>query len=52
MGFLSNPTTYTTQPSLDEEWPLVWLGLVRFTCPKISSIPHYQDGGNYFQRLI
>ena len=36
----SNPTIYTTSPSLDEERPLVWL-VVHFACPVISSIPHY-----------
>ena len=37
----SNSTTYTTSPSLDEDWPLVWLLLVHFACPMISSVPHY-----------
>ena len=40
-GFPSNPTVYTTSPSLDESWPLVWLVAVCFTCPTDSSVPHY-----------
>ena len=36
----SNSTTHATSPSLDEDWPLVWL-VVHFACPTISSIPHY-----------
>ena len=46
IGFLrrssypSNPTIYTTSPSLNEAWPLVWLVVVHFTCPMISSVPH------------
>ena len=36
----SNPTIHTTSPSLDEDWPLVWL-VIDFACPTISSIPHY-----------
>ena len=39
-GLPSNPTIYTTSPSLDEDWPLVWLVVVHFACPTISSIPH------------
>ena len=35
----SNPTIYTTSPSLDEDQPLVWLVVVHFACPTISSIP-------------
>ena len=37
----SNSTIYTTSPSLDEDWPLVWLLLVHFACSMISSVPHY-----------
>ena len=37
----SNPTMYTTSPSLDEDWPLVWLMVAHFACPTISSVPHY-----------
>ena len=40
-GLPSNPTIYTTSPSLDEDWPLVWLVAVHFACPTVSSIPHY-----------
>ena len=40
-GLLSNPTIYTTSPSLDEDQPFVWLTVVHFACPMISSIPHY-----------
>ena len=40
-GHPSNPTIYTTSPSLVEDWPLVWLVLVHFACPMISSVPHY-----------
>ena len=32
---------YTTSPSLDEDQPLVWLVVVHFNCPMISSNPHY-----------
>ena len=28
-------------PSLDEDWPLVWLVVGHLTCPTISSVPHY-----------
>ena len=28
-------------PSLDEEQTLVWLAVVHFICPTVSSIPHY-----------
>ena len=38
---LSNTITYTPSPPLDEEWPLVWLVVIHFTCLKISFIPHY-----------
>lgn len=38
--FPSNLTVYTASPSLDEHWPLVWLVVVHFSCPMISSIPH------------
>ena len=47
IGFLrrslypSNPTIYTTSPSLDAARPLAWLVVVHFTCPMISSVPHY-----------
>ena len=37
----SSPTIYTTSPSLDEDWTLVWLVVVHFTCLMISSIPQY-----------
>ena len=40
-GFLSNTTTYTSSPSLEEDWPLVWLVVVHFTCATISSLLHY-----------
>ena len=40
-GPSSNPTIYTTSPSLDEDQTLVWLTVVHFICPTISSIPHY-----------
>jgi len=33
-------TLYTTY-SLAEDWPLVWLVVVHFTCPMFSSVPHY-----------
>ena len=36
----SNPTIYTTSPFLDEDQTLVWLVVVHFACPTISSIPH------------
>ena len=39
-GLPSNPTIYTTSPTLDEDQPLVWLVVVHFICPMISSIPH------------
>ena len=36
------PSIYTTLPSLDEDWPLVWLVVGgHFTFPVIFSIPHY-----------
>ena len=37
-GLSSNPTIYTISPSLDEDWPLMLLVVVHFTCPMISSI--------------
>ena len=40
-GLPSNLTVYTTSLSLVEDRPLVWLVVVHFTCPTISSIPHY-----------
>ena len=40
-GLPSNPTIYTTSPSLDEDQPLLWLVMVYFACPTISSVPHY-----------
>ena len=40
-GLPSNPTIYTTSPSLDEDRPLAWLAVVHFACPMISSVPHY-----------
>ena len=40
-GLPSRPTMYTAPPPLDGEWPLVWLMVVRFACPVISSISHY-----------
>ena len=39
-GLPSNPTIYTTSPSSDEDRRLVWLVVVHFSCPRISSIPH------------
>ena len=39
-GHPSNPTIYTTSPSLDEDRPLLWLVVVHFACPTISSVPH------------
>ena len=37
-GLASNPNTiYTVSPSLDEDWPLVWLVVAHFTYPTISS---------------
>ena len=36
-----NPTTYTASPSLEEDRTLVWLVVVHFPCPMISSGPHY-----------
>ena len=39
-GFPSNPTIYTTSPSLAEDHPLVWLVVVHFACHMISSVPH------------
>ena len=38
---------YTTPPSLDEDRPLVWLVVVHFTWPTISSIPHYCTVGTF-----
>ena len=41
-GLPSSPTTYTTLPSLDEDWPLVWLLCGdSFHLPLISSAPQY-----------
>ena len=40
LGLPFNPTIYRL-PSLDEDQTLVWLLVVHFTCPMISSIPHY-----------
>ena len=40
-GLPSNPTIYTTSPFSDEDWHLVWLVVVHFTCPMISFVPHY-----------
>ena len=37
----SSPTICTTSPSLHEYRPLVWLVVVNFACPTISSIPRY-----------
>ena len=39
-GLPSNPTIYTSS-SLDEDRPFVWLVVVHFACPTISSVPHY-----------
>ena len=36
-GFPSNPTLYTTSPSLDKDWPLLWLVVVHFACPTIRT---------------
>ena len=35
-GFPANPTIYTTSPSLDEDWHLVWLVIVQ-----AQSLPLY-----------
>ena len=35
------PSIDTTLPFLDEDWPLVWLVVIHFAWPTISSIPHY-----------
>ena len=40
-GFPANPTIYTTSPSLDEDWHLVWLVMTHFGWPQITSIPYY-----------
>ena len=40
-GLPPNSTIYTTSPSLDEDWALVWLVMVHFTFPVISCVPHY-----------
>ena len=32
-GLPPNSTIYTTSPSLDEDWALVWLVMVHFTFP-------------------
>ena len=40
-GLSSNPTTYTTSPSLDGDQTLVWLTAVHFICPTSSSVPPY-----------
>ena len=40
-GLPSSLTIHTTSPSLDEDQPLVWLVVVHFACPTISSVPHY-----------
>ena len=40
-GLPSNHIIYTLSPSLDEDWPLVSLMVIHFSCPKISSIPQY-----------
>ena len=37
----SSPTICTVSPSLHEYQPLVWLVVVHFACPTISSIPRY-----------
>ena len=39
-GLPSDPTIYTTSPSLDEDRTLVWL-VVHFACPMIASFPYY-----------
>ena len=39
-GLPPNPTICTASPSLDEDRPLVWLVVVHFACPMISSSPH------------
>ena len=33
--------SHTTSPSLDEDRPLVWLVVVHFICPMVSSVLHY-----------
>ena len=40
-GLPPNSTIYTTSPSLDEDWALVWLVMVHFTFPVTSCVPHY-----------
>ena len=44
---LSDPTIHTTSPSLNVNQPLVWLVVVHFTCPMISSVPHYSTVSNF-----
>ena len=39
-GLPSNPTPYITS-ALHEDQPLVWLVVAHFTCPVISSVPHF-----------
>ena len=39
-GLPFNPTIYIS-PSLYEDQPLVWLVVVHFACPTISSVSHY-----------
>ena len=40
-GLPSNPTIYTTSPSLADNRPLAWLLVVHSACPMIAPIPHY-----------
>ena len=40
-GLHFKPTIYTTSPSLDKDWPLMWLAMANhISCPMISSVPH------------
>ena len=34
-GLSSNPTVYTVSPSLEKDWPLVWLVVVHIICPSL-----------------
>ena len=38
---LSSAAIYKTTSSLGEDQPFVWLVVGHFTCPMISSVPHY-----------
>ena len=45
--FPSNPIVYATSPSLYEEQSLVWFMVIHFTCPMVSSVPHYVQYPQY-----